>query len=80
MMTVDPFRDESFEVLKLWTSAFSAKHRVMAMVICRLRAEERRDKGQIGCLRDIKVLRRDLAIVSSCGHLERWFEGSTCAR
>jgi hypothetical protein len=51
----------------------------MAMVICILRAEGRRDKGRIGCLRDRKVLRKDLAMVSSHGHLGRWFEGSTCA-
>jgi hypothetical protein len=48
------------------------------MVICRLRAEGRRDKGQIGCLRDRKVLRKDFAAVSSRGHLGRWFEGSAC--
>jgi hypothetical protein len=41
----------------------------MALVICRLRAEERRAKGRIGCPRDRKVPRKDLATVSSRGHL-----------
>jgi hypothetical protein len=50
------------------------------MVICRLRAEGWRAKGRIGCLRERKVLRKDLAVVSSRGHLGRWFEGSACAR
>jgi hypothetical protein len=79
MRTVDLVLVESSEVPKLWTSAFSAKRRVMVMVICRLRAEGRRAKGRIGCLRDRKVLRKDLAAVSSHGHLGRWFEGSACA-
>jgi hypothetical protein len=39
------------------------------MVICRLRVEGRRDKGQIGCRRERKLLRKDLAVVSSHGHL-----------
>jgi hypothetical protein len=43
-----------------------------------LRAEGRRDNGRIGCLRDKKVLRKDLAVVSSRGHLGRWFERSAC--
>jgi hypothetical protein len=43
--TVDPVLAESFEVPKLWTSDFSAKHRVIALVIYKLRAEGRRDKG-----------------------------------
>jgi hypothetical protein len=76
MRTVDLVLAGSFEVL---TSAFSTKSRVMPMVICRLRAGGRRSKGRIGCLRDRKVLRKDLALVSSHGHLGRWFEGSTCA-
>ena len=80
MRTVDPVLAKISEVLKLWTSAFSAKRRVMVMVICRLRAEGRRAKGRIGFLRDRKVLRKDLAAVSIRGHLGRWFEGSTCAR
>jgi hypothetical protein len=49
------------------------------VVICMLRGEGWRAKGRIGCLRDIKVLRKDLNVVSSCGHLGRWFEGSACA-
>ena len=44
------------------------------MVIWRLRVEGRRDKGRIGCLRDRKVLRKDLAMVSSHGHLGRWLK------
>jgi hypothetical protein len=44
-----------------------------------LRAEGRRDNGRIGCFRDRKVLRKDLATVSSRGHLGRWFERSACA-
>jgi hypothetical protein len=48
------------------------------VVICRLKAEGRRDKGRIGCLQDRKVLRKDLDMVSSPGHLGRWFEGSAC--
>jgi hypothetical protein len=51
----------------------------MTMVVCSSRAEERRAKGIFGCLRDRKVLREDLAMVSSRDHLGRWFEGSTCA-
>jgi hypothetical protein len=51
----------------------------MAMVICILRAEGRRDKGRIGGLRDKKVIRKDLATISSRGHMGRWFEGSTYA-
>jgi hypothetical protein len=50
MRTIDLVLVEGYEVPKLWTSTFSAKHRVMALVICRLRAEERRAKGRIGCL------------------------------
>jgi hypothetical protein len=57
---------------------FSTKHRVMAMVICRLNIEGRRDKGQIVCLRDKNVLSKDLVTVFSRGHLGRWFEGSAC--
>jgi hypothetical protein len=49
------------------------------MVICILRAEGRRDKGRIGGLRDRKVLRKDLVVVSSHGHLGRWFEVSSYA-
>jgi hypothetical protein len=45
-----------------------------------LRAEGRRDNGRIGCLRDKKVLRKDLTTVSSRGHLGRWFERSACAK
>ena len=45
MRTIDSVLAESFEVPKLWKSTFSAKHRVMAMVICKLRAEGRRAKG-----------------------------------
>jgi hypothetical protein len=48
----------------------------MVVVICRFRAEGRRAKGQIGGLRDRKVLRKDLAAVSSHVHLGGWFEGS----
>jgi hypothetical protein len=48
----------------------------MNMVICRLRAEGRKAKGRIGCPRDRKVIRKDLVVVSSHGHLGRWFEGS----
>jgi hypothetical protein len=77
MRTVDPVLAESSEVPKLWTSAFSAKHKVVAMVICRLRAGGGRAKGRIGCLHARKVLRKDLVAVSSCGHLGRQFEGST---
>jgi hypothetical protein len=40
----------------------------MAMFICRLRAEERRTKVRIGCIRDKKVLRKDLVTVSNRGH------------
>jgi hypothetical protein len=69
MRTIDLVLVESHEVLKLWKSTFSAKCRVMALVICRLRAEERRAKGTIGCPRDKKVPRKDLARVSSHGHL-----------
>jgi hypothetical protein len=69
MRTIDLVLVEGSEVPKLWTSTFSAKHRVMAMVACNLRAEGRRDKGRIGCLRDRKVLRKDLATVSNHGHL-----------
>jgi hypothetical protein len=76
MRTVDMVLVESYEVPKLWTSSFLAKHRVMVMVICILRAQGRRDKGRIDFLRDKKVLRKDLATVSSHGHLGRWFEGS----
>jgi hypothetical protein len=79
MRTIDPVLAESSEVLKLWTSAFSTKCGVMVVVICRLRVEGRRAKGRIGCLRDKKVLRKDLTTVSSRGHLGRWFEGSACA-
>jgi hypothetical protein len=50
----------------------------MVMVICILRSEGTRDKGSIGCLRDKKVLRKDLVTISSCGHLGRWLEGSAC--
>jgi hypothetical protein len=50
MRTVDPVLAKSSEVSKLWTSAFPAKYRVMAMVICILRVEGRRAKGQIGGL------------------------------
>jgi len=41
----------------------------MALVMCSLRAEERRAKGRIGCPRDRKVPRKDLAVISSRGHL-----------
>jgi hypothetical protein len=41
----------------------------MALVISRLRVEERRSKGRIGCPRDKKVPKKDLAAVSSRGHL-----------
>jgi hypothetical protein len=44
-----------------------------------LRAEGRRDNGQIGCIQEIKVLRKDLVAISSHGHLGRWFERSACA-
>jgi hypothetical protein len=47
----------------------------MDVVICRLRDEGRRDKERIGGLRDRKVIRKDLTLVSSHGHLGRWFEG-----
>jgi hypothetical protein len=57
------------KVLKIWESVFLAKRRVMELVICRLRVEERRAKGIIGCPRDRKVLRKDLAPGSSRGHL-----------
>ena len=56
---------EGSKVLKLWTSSFSSKRRVMDMVICRSRDEERRAKGIFGCLRDRKVIREDLATISS---------------
>jgi hypothetical protein len=69
MRVVDLVLVESPEVSKLWTRTFSAKRRVMALVICRLRAEERRAKGRIGCPRDRKVPRKYLAAVSSHGHL-----------
>jgi hypothetical protein len=69
MRTVDLVVAESFEVLKLWKSTFSAKSRVMAMVICILRVKGRRAKVQIGCPLDRKVLRKDLVAVSICGHL-----------
>jgi hypothetical protein len=45
MRIVDPVLAESSEVPKLCTSTFSAKRRVMVVVICRLRDEGRRDKG-----------------------------------
>jgi hypothetical protein len=61
---------KSFEVSKLWKSTFSAKRRVMAMVICRLRAEGRRDKGRICGLQDKKVLRKDLVVVTWEGGLK----------
>jgi hypothetical protein len=48
----------------------------MVMVIFILRAGGRRSKGRIDCLRDKKVIRKDLAAVSSHGHLGRWFEGT----
>jgi hypothetical protein len=70
--------DKKFEVLKLFTSTFSAKRVVVAMVIYKLRAEGRRAKGRIGCLRDRKVIRKALTAVSIHGHLGRWFEGSAC--
>jgi hypothetical protein len=69
MSTVDLVLVESPKVMKLLTTTFSAKRRVMALVICRLRAEERRAKHRIGCPRDIKVRRKDLAAVSSHAHL-----------
>jgi hypothetical protein len=78
MRTVDLVLVECSEDPKPQTSAFSAKCKVMVVVICRLRVEGRRTKDRIGCLRDIKVLRKDLAVVSSRGHLGRWFEGSAC--
>jgi hypothetical protein len=79
MRTIDPVLAESFEVLEALDNRFLAKRRVMAGVICRLRTEGRRAKGRIGCLRDKKVLRKDLATVSSLGHLGRRFEGSAYA-
>jgi hypothetical protein len=79
MRTVDLVLVEGSKVPKLWTSAFSAKCSVMSMVVCRLRVEGRRAKGRIGCLRERKMLRKDLEAVSSHGHLGRWFEGSACA-
>jgi hypothetical protein len=48
--TVDPILAKSYEVPKLWKRAFSAKHRVMVMVICRLRAEGRMAKDRISYL------------------------------
>jgi hypothetical protein len=48
----------------------------MVMVISRLRTEGGRDKGQTGFPRDRKVLRKDLSMVFSRGHLGRCFEGS----
>jgi hypothetical protein len=69
MRTVDPVFTKSSKVSKLWTRSFSAKCRVMVMVICILRAEGMRSKGRISCLRDIKVPRKDLVAVSSHGHL-----------
>ena len=77
MRTIDLGLDESSEVLNLWKSTFSAKRRVMVMVICRLRVEGRRAKDRIGGIRDIKVIRKDLAMVFSRDHLGGWFEGST---
>jgi hypothetical protein len=74
MRTIDLVLVESPEALNKF---FSAKHKVMTMVVCSLRAEERREKGIFGCLQDKKVLRDDLAMVSSHDHLGRWFEGST---
>jgi hypothetical protein len=41
----------------------------MALVICRLRAKERRAKGIFGCPQDKEVLRMDLVVVSSHGYL-----------
>jgi hypothetical protein len=79
MRIVDLVLVEHSEVPKLWENAFSVKGGVMAVFICILRAEGRRDKGQIGCLRDRKVIRKDLVTVSSYGHLGRWFEGSAYA-
>jgi hypothetical protein len=70
MWTVDPVLVESFEILKLWKSAFLAKRRVMSMVICTLGDEGRRAKGRIGCLRDRKVLRKHLAMVTWEGGLK----------
>jgi hypothetical protein len=78
MRTLDLVLDESSEVSKLLTSTFSTKLRVMVMFICIFISKGRRDKGRLGCLQDRKVLRKDLSVVSSCGHLGRWFEGSTC--
>jgi hypothetical protein len=60
---------KSPKVLKLWTSVLSTKCRVMALVICSLTAEQRRDKGRFGSPRDRKVPRKDLVIVSSRGVL-----------
>jgi hypothetical protein len=74
--TVDLVLVESLEALD---KQFSAKCRVFSMIICRSRAEDRRAKVRFGCLRDRKVLREDLASVSSRDHLGRWFEGSACA-
>jgi hypothetical protein len=79
MRTLDMVLVEGSKVLKLWTSSFSSKRRVMDMVVYKLRVEGRRDKGRIGCLCDRKMLTKDLAVVSIHGHLGRWFEGSACA-
>jgi hypothetical protein len=75
MRIVDLVLVESPEALN---KCFSAKRKVMTMVVCSSRAEERREKGIFGCLQVRKVLRDDLATVSSHDHLGRWFEGSTC--
>jgi hypothetical protein len=42
MRTADLVLAKSFKVPKIWTNSFSAKYRVMALVICRFRAEEGR--------------------------------------
>jgi hypothetical protein len=54
MSIIDLVLVESPEVPKLLAIVVSSKHRFMALVICRLRDEERRDKGRIGCPRDKK--------------------------
>jgi hypothetical protein len=52
----------------------------MFVVTCILRVDRRRAKDKIGCPQERKVLRKDLAMVSSRGNLGRCIEGSACAR
>jgi hypothetical protein len=47
MRNIDLVLAKSSKVLKLWTSTFLAKCKVMALVICRLRAKEGRLRAKL---------------------------------